>query len=184
MLRRQCAIWPAALAAIWVSCAHEAPRPAPAATEAAAPVENRVKLAILPVESDVFPQLARFLNEVMSDVHVKGVDDYFVSKVPLEVVQLSIECVEASTACYGTVGKSLTAQQLLLAHIAAAGTRRHDKSVQVTVTWFDVETGKARNEAQQTFKSEADAMSAISDLVGQALSTAGGAAASSERVAQ
>jgi hypothetical protein len=174
----------AAIAFALGGCAHDPP-PAPKAPAepAAAGDANRVKLAILPVESEAFPRLASFLNEVMGQVHVKGVDDYFVSKAPLEVVQLSIECVEATSACYANVGRSLTAQQLLLAHIAPGGTRRHDPSVRVKVTWFDVQTERARNAAEHVYKSEDEAMSAISDLVAQALTSSPEASASA-RAAQ
>ena len=57
----------------------------------------RVKLAVLPVDSDAYPQIAASLNNALHDVKVKGVDDYFLSKVALEVVQLSIECVQPTS---------------------------------------------------------------------------------------
>src|SRR5437868_13078917 len=87
--------------------------PPPRRAQAPPPSDNRIKLAVLPVESDVFPRTAAAINDLLRGVHVRGVDDYFVSKVALEVVQLSIECVEQTSACYAAVGKSLTAQRLL-----------------------------------------------------------------------
>ena len=45
------------------------------------PPKARVKLAVLPVDSDAFPQIAASLNRTLHDVKVKGVDDYFLSKV-------------------------------------------------------------------------------------------------------
>ena len=81
--------------------------------------KTRVKLAVLPVDADAFPQIAASLNNALHDVKVKGVDDYFLSKVTLEVVQLSIECVQATSECYGAAGKSLSANKLLLGHIVA-----------------------------------------------------------------
>jgi hypothetical protein len=137
-----------------------------------APTENRVKLAVLPVESDLFPKAANELNQVMRDVHVRGVDDYFLSKASLEVVQLSIECVESSASCYAAVGKSLTAQRLLLGQIAATGTRRRDKGLKVTVTLFDVDGEQAINVADRTFKNEAEALGAMNDLVTEAVARA------------
>ncbi|MGZ3440682.1 MAG: hypothetical protein ACXVDD_14265, partial [Polyangia bacterium] len=71
-----------------VGCAHapaQRAEPTPTAPKA------RVKLAVLPVDSDAFPQIAASLNNALHNVKVKGVDDYFLSKVALEVVQLSIE---------------------------------------------------------------------------------------------
>src|SRR5262245_50766785 len=70
---------------------------------------RRMKLAVLPVESEQFPRVARGLNGVFQDVRMKGIDDYFLSRVTLEVVQLSIECVEPNSACYAAVGHSLGA---------------------------------------------------------------------------
>jgi hypothetical protein len=142
---------------------------------------KRVKLAVLPVESDVFPRVASNLNGVLHDVHVRGVDDYFLSKVTLEVVQLSIECVDATSACYAAVGRSLGAQQLLIARVvpgavpakpaATRGKKKRDplqvppRPLSVTVTLFDVEGGAAASEVERAFKSEDEAAPAMGDLV-------------------
>jgi len=143
---------------------------------------KRVKLAVLPVESDAFPRVASNLNGVLHDVHVRGVDDYFLSKVTLEVVQLSIECVDATSACYAAVGRSLGAQQLLIARVvpgpvppkpppSAKGKKKRDplqvaqRSLSVTVTLFDVEGGAPANEVERGFKSEDEAAPAMGDLV-------------------
>src|SRR5262249_39804595 len=83
--------------------------------------KSRIKLAVLPVDGDAFPQIAASVNKSFHDVKVDGVDDYFLSKVTLEVVQLSIECVQPSNECYSAVGKSLSANKLLLGHIASVG---------------------------------------------------------------
>ncbi|HZS35654.1 MAG TPA: hypothetical protein VFF06_02450 [Polyangia bacterium] len=143
--------------------------PPPRRGQAMAPSDNRIKLAVLPVESDAFPRAAAAINDLLRDVHVRGVDDYFMSKVALEVVQLSIECVEQTTACYSAVGKSLTAQRLLLAQIAPAGTRKRDKSLRVTITLFDVDAGAAANVADRTYKNEVEAMQGVSELLDQAV---------------
>ena len=99
-----------------LGCAH-APR-AERVQAPPPPPKPRVKLAVLPVDTDAFPQIAASLNRALHDVKVKGVDDYFLSKVTLEVVQLSIECVQPTSECYSAVGKSLSANKLLLGHIA------------------------------------------------------------------
>src|SRR5262245_42765959 len=96
------------------ACATTKTRPgSPIGGENAVNAPKRVKLAVFKVESEQFPELAKALNAQLQDVHIKGVDDYFLSRVTLEVVQLSIECVEQTPACWSAVGKSLSAQKLL-----------------------------------------------------------------------
>jgi hypothetical protein len=138
--------------------------------------DGRVKLAVLPVESDAFPRTAAAINDLLRGVHVRGVDDYFMSKVALEVVQLSIECVEQTSACYAAVGKSLTAQKLLLAQIAPAGNRKRDKSLRVTITLFDVDAAAAANVADHTYKNEVEAMQGLSELIERAVNKPSSAA--------
>ncbi|HEX6838682.1 MAG TPA: hypothetical protein VF334_19025, partial [Polyangia bacterium] len=89
-------------------------------------------------------------------------------KVTLEVVQLSIECVQPTSECYAAVGKSLSANKLLLGHIAAVGKRRRDKSVRVTITLFDVDAGEATNVVDRVFKTPDLAAAGASDLVAEA----------------
>lgn len=146
------------------ACAH-----APATTAAPPPPPRpRIKLAILPVDEDQFPQIAESLNNALRNVKVKGVDDYFLSKVTLEVVQLSIECVQPTSECYTAVGKSLSANRLLLAHIAAVGKRRRDKSVRLTLTMFDVDKGEATNVVDRIYKTHELASLGAADLVAEA----------------
>lgn len=146
-------------------CAHapaahvEAPPPPP---------RPRLKLAVLPVDADAFPQIAASLNRALHDVKVKGVDDYFLSKVTLEVVQLSIECVQPSSDCYRAVGKSLSANRLLLGHIAPVGKKKRDKSVRVTITLFDVDAGEAANVVDRVFKTPELASQGAQELVAEA----------------
>jgi hypothetical protein len=172
----------ALIAALVAGCATASPSPSsptpstggqpkarPQATQPApAPAGKQLKLAILPVESDVFPRVAAGLNAHLHDIQVRGIDDYFLSKVTLEVVQLSIECVDATNACYTAVGKSLSAQRLLLAQIAPNGPRR-SKSVKVTITLFDVDGGTPLRTAEQVYKTESEAVGGVEALVQQAI---------------
>lgn len=152
---------------VGVGCAHApsqeaGPPPSPPSPKV------RSKLAVLPVDSDAFPQIAASLNNALHGVKVKGVDDYFLSKVTLEVVQLSIECVQATSECYSAVGKSLSANRLLLGHIVAVGKRRRDKSVRVTITLFDVDAGEAANVVNRIYKTPELASEGAGDLVAEA----------------
>ena len=156
--------WLVGMMLVAAGCAH-APVPQAAAPP---PPRPRVKLAVLPVDSDAFPQIAASLNKALHDVKVPGVDDYFLSKVTLEVVQLSIECVQPTSECYSAAGKSLSANKLLLGHIAAVGRRRRDKSVRVTITLFDVDAGAATNVVDRVFKTPQLASQGAQDLVAEA----------------
>jgi hypothetical protein len=135
---------------------------------------KRMKLAVLPVESDQFPRVAAGINGVFQDVRMSGIDDYFLSKVTLEVVQLSVECVEPTSACYAVVGHSLGAQRLLMAHISAEKAqdrgrhRRRQQPLKVSVTLFDVDAETPANVVDKVFKNEDEATQALADLVKQA----------------
>jgi hypothetical protein len=154
-----------------VGCAHgSAQRADTPATPP--PPKARVKLAVLPVDSDAFPQIAASLNNALHSVKVKGVDDYFLSKVALEVVQLSIECVQPTSECYAAAGKSLSANKLLLGHITAMSKKRRDKSVRVTITLFDVDAGEAANVVDRVFKTPELASQGAQDLVAEAAADA------------
>jgi hypothetical protein len=141
------------------------------------PTRHRVKLAVLPVESDAFPRLAKSINGVFHDIQVTGIEDYFLSKVTLEVAQLAIECVDQTNDCWVAVGKSLSSDRMLLAQIGAgggsgSGKKKKDKTLQLTVTYFDVATGQALHVANKSFKSEDEALRGMKDLIDDAVSGA------------
>jgi hypothetical protein len=137
-----------------------------AATQPAAAVvaPKQVKLAILPAESDAFPKAALAASESLAQAHVSGVDETIQSKVSLEVVQLSIECVQATAACYEAVGKTLSADRLLFAQISSP----KKKQIKVTVTLFDVPAENALGFVEKTFASEQEAAAGIAALVTEA----------------
>ncbi len=122
----------------------------------------QVTLAVLPAESTTFPKAAHAITESLASATVAGVDRKQVTKVSLEVVQLSIECVEATPACYEKVGKSLAANRLLFAQLS--GGKKH---VSVTITLFDVDA-KSPKTAKKTFGSEKEASAGVADLVAEA----------------
>jgi hypothetical protein len=158
--------WLLALA-LFIGCAHapssRVETPPPPASK------PRLKLAVLPVdEEQQLAQVARSVNRAFRDVKVAGIDDYFLSKVALEVVQLSIECVQPTSECYVAVGKSLSANKLLMAHIAQVGKRKRDKSVRLTVTLFDVDAGEAVNVVDHVYKTPDLAADGAAELVAQA----------------
>jgi hypothetical protein len=150
--------------------------PASPATSAALP-PKAVRLAVLPVESDGFPEVAEWLSNLLGDVRVAGVDEYFKPHVALEVVQLSIECVEATAQCYTQVGKSLEANRLLMATISGGSGRRRERSIRVRVVLFDVDRGVELTAAEKQFKNKDEALADAEDLVKAALGSRKQAAA-------
>ncbi len=126
--------------------------------------KDRVKLAVLPVEGDVFPKLANGLNTQLAGVKMRAVDDYFMSKVTLEVVQLSIECVEATPQCYSAVGKSLAAQWLLFGSLAV---RKHRHGVKVSLTLFDVNSSTVVKTTEREFKNDGEALDNVPRLLAE-----------------
>jgi hypothetical protein len=144
-----------------------------------APTRRRLKLAVLPVESDNYPRLAKGINSVFHEIQVPGVDDYFLSRVTLEVAQLAIECVDVTNECWMAVGKSLTSDRLLLAQIVRPA-KKKDRSVQMSVTYFDVGTGQPLHVANRNFKNEDEALRGMKDLIDNAISQTAAATASTE----
>jgi len=136
---------------------HSAPSPS-------APAPKVVTLAILPAESDAFPTAAAAATDSLSHARVTGVDRTQVSKVSLEVVQLSIECVEATPACYQAVGRSLAADRLLFAQIAPGPKK---KQLKVTVSLFDVQVAGEPKVAEAVYPTEQDAAAKIPDLIAE-----------------
>jgi len=120
---------------------------------------------VIPAESDAFPRAARAVSGLLAGARVAGVDTRSISKVSLEVVQLSIECVDPTDACYQAIGRSMAANRLLFARIDSSGKRRQ---LRVTVTLYDVDARAARRTAQKLFASEDQAIDGAAALVAEA----------------
>jgi hypothetical protein len=139
-----------------------APPPAVAPTTPAPPANG--KLAVLPAESATFPIAARYTTDRLRRARVRGLDEAELSKVSLEVVQLSIECVEPTAGCYEAVGKELGANGLLFAEIVAGP---KPDQVQVQVTLFDVDAKQRRRAAIKVFATEEDVAFGVADVVAE-----------------
>ena len=122
---------------------------------------------VLPAESDEYPIAARAATERLRRARLRGMNEPEVSKVSLQVVQLSIECVDRTPNCYTAVGRSLQPPpaELLFAEIDQ-GPRK--ESIKVTVTWFDVQAQKRKKAASKVFPSEEDVVWGIADVVAEA----------------
>jgi len=122
----------------------------------------KVKLVALAAESDVFPNIAKAMTSALANVKVARVDEQSTSKVSIEVVQLSIECVDPTSSCYDAAAKSLSANKLLFAQIDVAG-----KKPKLAVTLFDAAT-HAPKTTERTFETEAAAIAGVDKLVSEA----------------
>ncbi len=157
--------WSGTLMLVAISaCAHPGPPPGHSALAAPPPPPKPIKLVAMPAESLAFPKAAQAATDSLSRAQVSGLGSAQVSKVSLEVVQLSIECVDPSVACYVAVGRSLTANGLLFAQIAQVKRQQ----LKVTVTLFDVDAKESRTRAEKVFASEDDATAGIAELVAEA----------------
>jgi hypothetical protein len=148
--------WATAALVLATGCHRSAPPAQPVA-------KTPTRLVVLPAESDAFAKAATALSTALAGASIPGVDAKQVSKVSLEVVQLSIECVDPTTACFAAVGKSLSANRLLFAQLDAQDKHK----LKVTVTLFDVDRGATTKTAQKVFASEADASAGAAQLVGE-----------------
>jgi hypothetical protein len=139
-----------------MACGHAPPAPVPPAPP------SKVQLAVIPAESDAFPRAARAVSASLAAAKVSGIDETRVSKVSLEVVQLSVECVDPTRACYEAIGRSMAANRLLFARIGRGAARRQLK---ITVTLFDVDARAEQRTAEKVFATEAEATAGVAALV-------------------
>jgi hypothetical protein len=147
------------------ACTHAgSPTTKAVSTPPSRPLPKVVRLVALPAESEAFPGVARAATDSLSRAQVTGLGAAQVSKVSLEVVQIAIECVDPSAACYQAVGRSLTANGLLFAQIATLKRRQ----LKVTVTLFDVDARALRMKVEKVFESEDEATAGVADLVAEA----------------
>ena len=152
------------VAVVIAGCSHSRAPARPVAVAPPPPAPPPPKLVVLLAESDTFPALARAATESLLAAKVDGLGNAQESKVSLEVVQLSIECVDPSTACYQAVGKSLAADGLLFAQITAVKRRQ----LKVTISLFDVDGKTLKTKAEKVYASEQEVAAGLADLVAEA----------------
>lgn len=143
-------------AALATACATAEPTP-----RGPAPQRERILVA-LPVESDVFPRTATLVSDHLRRARVVGYAEPKLSKVSLEIVQLSIECFDPTLECYQTAGKHLQADAILFAVIEP--TAQKDELV-ITVSLFDVASKSWIRRAAKKFPTEDDVPYDIREVV-------------------
>ena len=129
-----------------------------------APPSSGVQLAVIPAESDAFPRAARAVSASLAAARVRGIDQMRVSKVSLEVVQLSVECVDPTSACYEAIGRSMAVNRLLFARITGGAKKRQLK---IMVTLFDVDGKATVRTAEKVFATEDEATAGAAALVAE-----------------
>lgn len=113
---------------------------------------------MIPPDSDAFPQAVR------AAARIDGTDATPVSRVSLEVVQLAIEGVDPTDACYQAIGRSMAANRISFARIDAGPIRRE---LQVEITLYDVDAKAARRTAARLFATEGQAIAGAAALVAE-----------------
>lgn len=111
-------------------------------------------LVALPVESAAFPKSAKLATDLLRRARVRGFDPPTMSKVSLEVVQLSIECVDPTLDCYVAAARSLSANTILFGQIEP-GPREGE--LQLTVSLLDAANKRWIKRATKLFPTEDDA---------------------------
>lgn len=141
-----------------MACGHVPPAHVPPASS------PKVRLAVIPADSDAFPGVARAVSASLTTAKVSGVDETRVSKVSLEVVQLSVECVDPTSACYEAIGRSMSVNQLLFARIDRGAAKRQ-RQLKIMITLFDVDAKAAKRTAEKVFATEDEATAGVAALV-------------------
>ncbi len=121
-------------------------------------------LVILPTEAAVDQRLLTTIDGALHHVTVKGIEQSVDSKVSMEVVQLSIGCVDPTPKCYAAAAKSLLANHMLFARVLPADAKKK-RALRVTVVLFDGSRGGIVGEVTRTFASEDEAVRDVGRLV-------------------
>jgi len=134
----------------------------PAADSPASP--PKVQLVVIPADSDAFPRAAQAVSASLAAARVSGIDETRVSKVSLEVVQLSVECVDPTSTCYEAIGRSMSVNRLLFARLTGGA---HKRQLKIMVTLFDVDAKAAMRTAEKVFATEDEATAGAAALVAE-----------------
>ncbi len=145
------------------ACSH-ARAPARPQAVATPPPPPPPKLVVLLAESDRFPKLAKAATESLMQAKVDGLGAASGSKVSLEVVQLSIECLDSTVRCYEAAGRSLEAGAILFAQITVVKKRQ----LKVSITLVDADGKTLKAKAEKLYPTEEAATAGLPDLVAEA----------------
>jgi hypothetical protein len=163
------------------ACAPPKPKPPapPQQNAAGVLITGRPIFVVLHAESERFPKAAQRANDAMRDARLAGFDPPQVASISIEMLQLSIECIDPTVTCYETVGKTLEVNQLLFTEITPG---RKRKQVKVRVRLFDVDNRRLRGDETKVFPSEAAAENGLDALIAKVTAQAVSCGAKSAKV--
>ena len=146
-------------------CATKAPPKIVTPARPSARPTPSARLAVLPSDRLLFPELATALDDQLDRARVTGAGPSVRANVSMEVAQLSLECVSPSDDCYSQVGKFLQVDRLLWGQIARDSP---SAGVTVSVVLLDVGRGAVVARAAETFARSEAAIQGVRALVDKA----------------
>lgn len=108
----------------------------------------------VPVGSDEFPEAAKLATDLLGRARLRNLPEPALGKVPLDVIQLSIECNDPTLECYLQVARSLHADLMIFGEIAPA---KDKEAFTLTVSLLDANAKQYVKRAARTFPSLDDA---------------------------
>jgi hypothetical protein len=126
-------------------------QPALTAPPPASPAAARPRVALIPIESNRYGKVAQQLNEVVTGLIDTGLWDVERPKIGIEDLQISIECIEATPACFSALAQSLKVDRLHFGRLSRDGKRQ----VKVTLFLFDAKGGRMLNTIERRLPSVA-----------------------------
>ena len=108
----------------------------------------------VPVGSDDFPDAAKLATELLGRARLRNMPEPTLGKVPLDVIQLSIECNEPTLDCYLQVARSLHADLMIFGEITPG---KDNEEFTLTVSLLDANAKQYVKRAAKKFPSLDDA---------------------------
>jgi len=134
----------------------------PARPAASAPA--RARMAWMPCDPRVQPELVAAVNGRLEQAKVADVKESFQASVSMQMAQLAIECIEKTPRCYTAVGRSIGADRLLWADLE----RTPGVGLTLRVSLFDVERGALVRAAEGRYPNAKAAEADLEALVARA----------------
>jgi hypothetical protein len=142
-----------------------------------------VRVAWLPLEPLVAPDVAKTVNDRLGRLAVPGTTRSYRAPVSMEVAQLAIECIEPTAACYAAVGRSVGADRILWAEMGTVPPPDDysPASLRVAVVLFDVRGSAIVKRVEQTYPGIDAVRAGVAALVDHALEAPGAPAPGEKR---
>jgi hypothetical protein len=147
-----------------------APAPAPKPPPPPPP-PKLAKMAVLPVEKLLLPDVAQTLNDKLGKAAVEGVGETATAPVSMEVALMQIDCAQPSPQCYGQIAQKLQVDRLLWAQIERTGKGKKKKTspAVIRVVLFDASRAAVIGQAEETFAPGKVPAEALDQLLARAV---------------